>query len=246
MSTIYRNQRFRSGNTVSILYNPYITVDTGTFIHIGIGATFDTITYTYTGAAYPVATDIVTCSSFGGIASGSKTGAYSSDYESTSYDTAGGSYGVGGVGIAVPKDCFNGLQESYLTTGYKDKIYAFDATTSIVEDVFISEYLSFTEYGKYGKYPVNYRMNDDNRIKVIVPESEFDVMCQIMMSDTIAIVSCDDTMSASPNIPIGLIQSYPYGGGSFNPIVRQGVVMTKSLKQVRGVHSYELEIKLLG
>lgn len=245
MSTIYRNQRFKRGNTVSILYNPYLIIDTGAFTTVIENYnTYSIVEYSYGGLIYPSVPDIVTCSSFGGIAGISPSGSYSSEYEN---DIADKSYQVGYATIKIPRDCFMGNRTDYLDD-YKDKIYVFDSTISIVENAYISEYITSTQYGKYGKYPINYRMNDDNRIKVILPEDNFDIICQIMMSQALAIVSCDDVYTdiSAIDIPDGLIHSYPYGGGSLNPIIRQGTVMTNSIKKVRGLNSYELEIKLLG
>lgn len=250
MSDIYKNQRFKRGNKVDILFNPYIITDNGKFYFLldSSNATYDIITYNYTGEEYPSDNEIVTCSSFGGTVnpSSSFTGSYSSDYQ---YEVGGDkSFKVGGFELIVPKDCFDSTLLPPYLGDWKDKIYVYDITlsNSRVDNAYISEYISSTEYGKYGKYPVNYRMNDDNRIKIIIPEGNFDIICQIMMSQAVALLSCDNTLSSSPNIPDGLIQSVPYGGGSLNPIIRQGSVITNSIKKVRGTNSYELEIKLLG
>lgn len=239
MSQVFRNQRFKRGNKLTLYYNPYIIVDTGYFNPtITSYINYDVVDYYYTGLEYPSLGDIITCSSFGGDALASTTGSYGSEYKAIAYE-------VGKASLIVPKDCFNGDNQLYIDD-YKDKIYTFKDDSSYVEDVFISEYITSTNYGKYGSYPINYRMNDDNRIKVIVPDSNFDVLCQIMMSKAVAVKSCDRTYDQYPDIPNGMNEIHPYGGGSFNPVIRQGVIITDNIKKVRGINSYEIEIKLLG
>lgn len=237
----YRNQRFKRGNTLTLAYNPFLVTDSGVWDKnvVDMG-TYETIDYYFASSTYPSVGDIVTCSSFGGLATDDLgTGGYSAAY---SVDDA---YDVGGTRISIPKDCFDGQQDNYLTYG-REKIYAFNPSGGVVYDVYISEYIASAEYGKYGQYGVNYRVNPDDRIKVIVPTGDFDVMCQILMSEAVALMSCDDVYSATPDIPEGIQHIYPYGGGSFNPIIRQGAILTNSIKKVRGINSYELEIKLLG
>lgn len=240
MSQVFRNQRFQRGNKLTLYYNPYLIVDTGYFNPtITEYSNYNVIDYYYTGTEYPSVNDIITCSSFGGDALVSTIGSYGGEYKSA------GGYEVGKASITIPKDCFNGNNQLYIQD-YIDKIYTFKDDSSYIEDVYISEYITSTNYGKYGTYPINYRMNDDNRIKVIIPESNFDVICQILMSKAIALKSCDRTYSITPAVPDGMVEIYPYGGGSLNPITRQGSIITDNVKKVRGINSYELEIKLLG
>lgn len=243
----YRNERFKRGNMVSIRYNPSQARDDGHWNSSLISNTnSDTARYMLS-VSNPVESrginvDVATCSAFGGEISSLKS---DSDFDG-GYETDNGTYASGFVGIEVPKDCFNGNYNNYIKD-YSDKIYLFEGGSSpVISSAFISEYTSSSESAKYGKYGVNYKVNPIDTIKVVINESNFDVISQLLMSDAVAVVSCDIDYTATKSIPDGVNELVAFGGGSYNPMVRQGHIISNSIEKKRGTSTYEISIKLLG
>ena len=243
----YRNERFKRGNIVSIRYNPSQARDDGHWNSSLISNTnSDTARYMLS-VSNPVESrginvDVATCSAFGGEISSLKS---DSDFDG-GYETDSGTYASGFVGIKVPKDCFNGNYNNYIKD-YSDKIYLFEGGSSpVISSAFISEYTSSSESAKYGKYGVNYKVNPIDTIKVVINESNFDVISQLLMSDAVAVVSCDIDYTATKSIPDGVNELVAFGGGSYNPMVRQGHIISNSIEKKRGTSTYEISIKLLG
>ena len=244
----YRNERFKAGNKVDLFYNPAFIISDGKFMTSTTDRlNWDEVFYTHNTSFISDIGDVFCCSSFGGLCTdaGDAGGGYSTDYEIFDMTSGTATYGGGYISIYVPKDCFNGNYQTYIQD-LSDKAYLFTSDSGVVNNCFISEYSSGATYGKYGNYGVNYRVQPDDRIKIIVKESNFDVMCQILMSEAIAVKSCDTDVELTPDIPDGYNEIIPYGGGSLNPVARQGVVMTNNIKKKRTTNSYEIEIKLLG
>ena len=243
----YRNERFKRGNIVSIRYNPSQARDDGHWNSSLISNTnSDTARYMLS-VSNPVESrgidvDVATCSAFGGEISSLKS---DSDFDG-GYETDSGTYASGFVGIKVPKDCFNGNYNNYIKD-YSDKIYLFEGGSSpVISSAFISEYTSSSESAKYGNYGVNYKVNPIDKIKVVIKESNFDVIAQLLMSDAVAVVSCDIDYTATKSIPDGVNELVAFGGGSYNPMVRQGHIISNSIEKKRGTSTYEISIKLLG
>jgi len=243
----YRNERFKRGNKVQLRYNPSQARDDGHWNSSLIsGNNIDTARY-MTSITNPVESrgigiDVLTCSAFGGEISALRS---DSDF-GNGYETDGGTYSSGFVGVDIPKDCFNGNYNNYIKD-YNDKVYLFEGGSSpSISDAYISEYSSSSQSSKYGKYGINYIVNPVDTIKVVIRESNFDVIAQLLMSDAVAVVSCDIDYTATKSIPDGANELVAFGGGSYNPMVRQGHLISNTIEKKRGTSTYELTIKLLG
>ena len=243
----YRNERFKRRSNVCLRNNPSQARDDGHWNSSLISNTnSDTARYMLS-VSNPVESrgidiDVATCSAFGGEISSLKS---DSDFDG-GYETDSGTYASGFVGIKVPKDCFNGNYNNYIKD-YSDKIYLFEGGSSpVISNAYISEYTSSSKSVKYGKYGVNYKVNPIDTIKVTIKESNFDVIAQLLMSDAVAVISCDIDYTATKSIPDGANELVAFGGGSYNPMVRQGHIISNSIEKKRGTSTYEISIKLLG
>ena len=242
----YRNERFKAGNRVTLYYNP-IVVTSGRFFSGLIDYTdpaykilrYDAITSTSASSD-----NIFCCSSFGGIVDTAMTGSYSSEYGSLT-ESGDSAYESSFIDVKVPVDCFNDNYSDYIV-GFDAIGYVFDDSSSNISDCYISEYETSAEYGKYGRYGVNHLVKPEDYITIIVPTDNYDIIAQMMMSQAIAVKSCDETAEETPDIPSGYTEIFPYGGGSLNPIVRMGSIETNSITSRRGINNYELKIRLVG
>ena len=243
----YRNERFKRGNKVQLRYNPSQSRDDGYWDSTLINYTdSDEARYivpiNVEPDTYGIDTDVITCSSFGGeLSAASSENTYGGGYE-----TDRGTYSSSWIGVKVPKDCFNDNYLNYIKD-YSDKVYLFEGSGSpSIDGAYISSHTSSSESVKYGKYGVNYVVNPIDTIKVTIKETNFDVMAQLLMSEAIAVVSCDTDYTTHLQVPTGANELVAFGGGSYNPMVRQGHIISNSIEKKRGTSTYEITIKLLG
>jgi len=243
----YRNQRFVRGNKVSLHYNPSYIIDDGRFYSGVIDrGSYDEVRYEHRTPYISGIGEVFICNSFGGLTtdSGEVGTGYSREYQVFT-DSGDRAYGSGFVSVYVPKDCFNGKFNDYMS-GLDDKIYTFNNDAGEVRNCLVTEHRFGFKSGTYGDYSINYDTTPDDTIKILIPSDNYDEICQILMSPALAMVSCDDDVEATPQYPDGYSEIFPYGGGSMNPIVRQIVPITTSVSKKRFTNKYELEFKILG
>jgi len=237
----YKNERYKEGNTVKLMFNPYVAAD--------FEYSSDTILSTYRKVSFEstnitaTSGDIMVCNAFGGIVTANSLASgdydpsdYCEDYDTSVADRI--------VGILLSLDTFDGgVIDNIYSTIKKYYVFA-NNSDNYISDGYISNYYTERKIARatYGK---QYGLKVDNYIDVELGYIDFDKICQLFASESVAVVSCDDSFPTSVTFQDDC-GDLVYGGGSCNPIARMGVVMDDTIEVGLNRDTFKVKIKLLG
>jgi len=233
LHSISRNERFKRGGKATLLYNP---------VQILTGETVLPTTNDYPDRRYlnlkNIGTDLV---GFGYLMAVNNEfgGEITSD-------------GIGNNQILVSgdtffdRDIFEFLENSEKTFYLFPRIQAPEYGNHLVEDCLITSLSTTYDVAKFSEFNMVYKSNEETRIKLLFPLTDFDQIMQIVMSPALAIMSCDDDYGYTDAQIGGQVLQVPLGGGSVNPIVRMAVLVDKDISIDKSTRKFELTFKLLG